>query len=117
MTEAFKKRKPKDVLFGNDLTIEWRDGLVCHYPFISLRDACPCAECVDEITGEKVLDSSSIPSDVHIEKAEYVGNYALRFDWSDGHDSGIYAFRFLREFFDLAQELGGYEGGPYSYGN
>ena len=52
---------------------------------------------VDELTGKKVLDPSSIPADIHIRKAEYVGQYAIRFDWSDGHESGIYAFRFLRE--------------------
>jgi DUF971 family protein len=28
--------------------------------------------------------------------AELVGNYAIRFRWSDGHDTGIFDFRFLR---------------------
>jgi len=30
-------------------------------------------------------------------KAELVGNYALRIDWSDDHGSGIYSFEYLRE--------------------
>ena len=26
-----------------------------------------------------------------------VGRYALNFRWSDGHETGIYSFRYLRE--------------------
>jgi len=112
MATKLAQRKPKDIVFGEDLAIEWRDGTVAHYPYFSLRDACPCASCVDELSGQKVLDPKSIPQDIHIVNAEYVGNYAIRVTWSDGHDTGIYSFRYLREFFDLAQEKG-YEGGPY----
>ena len=32
-----------------------------------------------------------------VSAAEMVGNYALRLRWSDGHDSGIYSFAYLRE--------------------
>ena len=46
-------------------------------------------------------------------KADYVGNYALRITWSDGHDTGIYAFRFLRELLELALERGPEPGGPH----
>jgi DUF971 family protein len=35
--------------------------------------------------------------DVHPLSVEYVGEYALRFDWSDGHKTGIYPFDFLRD--------------------
>lgn len=117
MASGIAKRRPRDVVFAEDLTITWRDGVVAHYPYPYLRDICPCATCVDEITGEKVLDSKSIPKDIHIQKAEYVGNYALRFNWSDGHDTGIYAFRFLRELFDLALEGPPGTDGPFAQQN
>jgi ATP-binding protein involved in chromosome partitioning len=91
------KRKPKDIVFGEDLTILWKDGAESHYPLFGLRDACPCAMCVDEVTGKKVLDPKTIRPDIHILRAEYVGHYALRLFWSDGHNSGIYAFAYLRE--------------------
>lgn len=117
MAGDFKKRKPRDIVYDSDLTVEWRDGVVSHYPFRALRDACPCAGCVDELTGEKVLDPATIPEDISIRKSEYVGNYAIRIDWSDGHNSGIYAFRFLREYFDLAVEEGFPEGGPHTRQN
>lgn len=115
--DNLKKIKPRDVVYADELKVEWRDGVVSLYPFFALRDACPCASCIDELTGEKVLDPTTIDSAVHIANAEYVGNYALRFDWSDGHNSGIYSFRFLRQFYDMAQESGGFPGGPHSSEN
>ncbi|MCH8842383.1 MAG: DUF971 domain-containing protein [SAR324 cluster bacterium] len=48
MATSIGRRKPKDVVFGDDLTIEWRDGEVSHYPFFGLRDVCPCAGCVHQ---------------------------------------------------------------------
>ena len=117
MALDIKKRKPRDILFAEDLTVEWRDGVVSHYPFFALRDVCPCASCVDELTGEKVLKSGDVPNDIRIAAADYVGNYAIKIDWSDGHNTGIYSFRFLREFYDLSQEQGGFPGHPYSNKN
>jgi len=95
------KNKPRDIVYADDLTIEWRDGTQAHYPFVALRDACPCAGCVDEMTGKKVLDPKTIPPNIHIRACEYVGNYAIRITWSDGHDSGIFSFRFLRELHEM----------------
>ena len=42
-------------------------------------------------------DPASVPEDVHPLKLETVGRYALQIDWSDGHSTGIYPFRRLRE--------------------
>ena len=113
MALASNKRRPRDIVYADDLTIEWRDGVVAHYPFFHLRDVCPCASCVDEITGKKTLDPKQIAPDIHIRKADYVGNYALRIVWSDGHDTGIYAFRYLRDMLELALERGPAPGGPH----
>lgn len=117
MALAIAKRKPKDIVYAEDLTIEWRDGVVAHYPFFYLRDMCPCASCIDEMSGQKTLDSKTIPADIHVAKAEYVGNYALRINWSDGHDTGIYSFSTLREAFELATQDGPTPGGPHATEN
>ena len=58
---------------------------------------------MDELTGRKTLDPKTIPADIHIQKCEYVGNYAIRIDWSDRHNTGIYSFRFLRDLHDMAK--------------
>ena len=36
------------------------------------------------------------PGGVRVTGAELVGNYAIKFRWSDGHDTGIFEFRLLR---------------------
>jgi DUF971 family protein len=77
------------------LAIAWADGR----DRIDVRDsvACGCARCVDEWTGEERLDSASVPADVRPVRIERVGRYAIQIEWSDGHASGIYPFRRLRE--------------------
>ncbi|HEY8061598.1 MAG TPA: DUF971 domain-containing protein [Gemmatimonadales bacterium] len=62
----------------------------------SLRLACPCAACVDELSGRRTLDPASVPEDVEPLALELVGAYGLRIRWSDGHGTGIYTFASLR---------------------
>jgi ATP-binding protein involved in chromosome partitioning len=70
---------------------------VSEYPPRYLRLSCPCAGCVEEMTNRPLLDPASVPAGIHLRRVEYVGAYALRFDWSDGHRTGIYPFNYLRE--------------------
>ena len=77
--------------------IVWADGRECSYQAAELRRACPCAQCVNEWTGEKVLNPASISDELTVEGVEIVGRYALNFRWGDGHQTGIYSFRLLRE--------------------
>lgn len=93
-----KATEPKDVKKVGEGTLEWTwgDGHVSTYALKFLRERCPCAQCVDEWTGKRTLDPNRVPADVRIRQFEPVGYYAIRFDWSDGHDSGLYSFRYLR---------------------
>jgi DUF971 family protein len=84
------------------LGIDWSDGVSARYPVRLLRQRCPCAECVDELSGERRLDPDSVPAAVHPVEIKPVGRYALYIRWSDGHDTGIYSFELLRE---LLREL------------
>ena len=81
----------------HELAIDWQDGLESIFEVRALRLACGCASCVDEWTGEYRLDPSSVPSDVRPVRIESVGRYAIQIEWSDGHSSGIYPFRRLRD--------------------
>ena len=78
------------------LGIRWKDGHQSRLSVRLLRLKCPCAKCVDEMTGKLLLKEGQVPADVRPMKIETVGHYALRFRWSDGHDTGIYTFEFLR---------------------
>jgi ATP-binding protein involved in chromosome partitioning len=79
------------------LRIRWQDGHSSELTPRDLRLACPCAGCVDEMTGRPILRPESVPEGVHPLAIRYVGRYALQFDWSDGHATGIYPFTLLRE--------------------
>jgi DUF971 family protein len=81
---------------ARELRITWSDGHRSRYAYRRLRQVCPCAMCVHEWTGERLLDPKRVPSDVHPKEVARVGAYALRFTWSDGHMTGIYTFPLLR---------------------
>lgn len=89
--------------------IVWADGAEGVVSFAALRLACPCATCEDlrkEASHARLMDDhlrlrlspAGAPStDPLLVRADWVGNYALRLTWEDGHDSGIYPFDLLRE--------------------
>lgn len=81
---------------GAALRIVWRDGSSSILAPRQLRVRCPCARCVDEMTGRRILRPEDVSDDVYPTAIHYVGRYALRFVWSDGHDTGIYPFDYLR---------------------
>ncbi len=79
------------------LEIVWPDERIDRLTYYDLRCGCPCAVCVDEISGRQLLKREQIPQDVHAKGVAFVGNYALRVDWSDGHSTGIYTWDRLRQ--------------------
>jgi len=87
---GFLRRDPRT------LSILWEDGQRHDFDVRDLRLACSCALCIEEMTGRPLLDPKTIRSDVSPQKIESKGNYAIQFDWSDGHNSGIYSFKNLR---------------------
>jgi DUF971 family protein len=92
---------------GNGMDIEWNDGHVSHYPFVFLRDACPCAMCNEEREKSHrqpgqppTLAPGTLPMFKPAAKpisAEGIGKYAIRFKWNDDHDLGLYSWKYLRE--------------------
>ena len=82
---------------GTKLRIDWKDGSRSEYWPRDLRLACPCAGCVDEMTGVRTIQASHVGPDVHPTAIHYVGRYALQFVWSDGHSTGFYTWEYLRE--------------------
>ena len=82
------------------LRITWADEKICEYEAPRLRRVCPCAQCVNEWTGERTLKPDSISDEIEINDVTVVGRYALNFRWSDGHETGIYSFQYLRDLCD-----------------
>ncbi|KNX40754.1 Septum site-determining protein MinD [Roseovarius tolerans] len=79
------------------LMIRWQDG---HAQLIGSRDLrlnCRCAACRDEMSGAPILDPSRVPQTITPTRIWSLGNYALGMAFSDGHSSGIYTFKALRD--------------------
>jgi DUF971 family protein len=98
---------------GTGVEIDWEDGHKSQWNFAWLRDACPCATCVEERLQEKrepgqakrkpaqllpLYEAPARPA-----SAQPVGRYALQFNWEDGHSSGIYSWDFLRRHCQCAE--------------
>ena len=92
-----------DLKKDEKLTIAWQDGKVSTYTISALRSGCPCAQCKVVREGEAKRKSALaiLPGNysgaISVMNAELVGNYALKLTFSDGHDTGIYSFEYLRE--------------------
>jgi DUF971 family protein len=92
---------PKNMqLIGTNLAIHWEDGRESYIPSGSLRANSPSAS----VSGERDIlgnqyggEESKDYSQVTIESWTQVGNYAFRFQFSDGHNTGIYSYDLLRK--------------------
>jgi DUF971 family protein len=95
---------PVDVqIIGSEVALRWTDGRETYYPADRLRAASPSAETQGErdIFGQQ--HGGHGPRDfsgVLVVNWERIGNYALRFDFSDGHRTGLYSYEYLLELAD-----------------
>jgi len=85
------------------IEIDWKDGHHSSYGVTYLRDYCPCATCAGTHGTEPRAKSSAVANPFQMYKPkdkmlgiEPVGNYALRIEWNDGHNTGIYSYDHLR---------------------
>ena len=78
------------------LSTLWQDGHENDFDVRDLRLACRCAMCVEEMSGRPLLDPKTVRQDVAPRTITSVGNYAIQFNWNDGHSTGIYSFEHLR---------------------
>lgn len=100
--------QPLDVqLIGSEVAIRWSDGGESFITFATLRANSPSAEVRGEqdIFGTK-YGGEAPRSHVGVEVLgwERVGNYALRFDFSDGHRTGLYPYPLLQRLGALPRE-------------
>ena len=87
---AIRRRDPTRIV------IEWSDGHVSTFSTPQLRGVCPCAACVNELTGERMHDPRTVAADLEHTDVRIVGNYAIALRFGDGHDTGIFTWELLR---------------------
>ena len=61
-----------------EIHVTWADGHRSVFPNKTLRERCPCAGCVHELTGQRLLDPQSVRADIRAEEITLVGRYAIR---------------------------------------
>ncbi|MDQ2833237.1 MAG: DUF971 domain-containing protein [Acidobacteriota bacterium] len=91
---------------GTGVEIDWKDGHRSAWSFAWLRLACPCATCHEDREKTGRMPGVAKPKEqtllvmyeapVRPVEVSPVGKYALKFKWSDGHESGIYSWEYLR---------------------
>lgn len=101
--------KPAGILVDletRQFQINWNDGVASVFDFDTLRRACPCAECRPWIHEMLKTSGTHEPSDAvktargdlkSLQDVQPVGGYAIHFNWADGHTTGFYDWRYLRQ--------------------
>lgn len=79
------------------INISWKDGTNSSIDIYTLRTQCPCAVCVDENSGKRILKPEQIPLTIKAQSVSPVGRYGIKIQFSDGHNTGIYRFTNLKE--------------------
>ena len=83
------------------IKIDWKDSHHSEYGLTYLRDKCPCATCTGAHGTPPRQPEADNPFPMYKPRltmlgVEPVGNYAIRINWSDGHNTGIYSYDHLR---------------------
>ncbi len=84
------------------LEVAFPDGARYSLGFEYLRAHSPSAEVQGHGPGQDVLQIAK--ENVELKSVEPVGHYAVRLVFDDGHDSGLYTWRYLRELGDGFEE-------------
>jgi DUF971 family protein len=85
------------------MEIDWADGVTSRLEHWILRGFCPCAACQGHEGPIRFVDEPERgAAALELRDLRRVGNYALALGWGDGHDTGIYTFRYLRRLASLA---------------
>lgn len=97
---------PVDIqIIGHEVALRWSDDSENYFPIDFLRAWSPSAENMGEadIFGEVHGGTPGRSySGIQILQWEFIGNYAVRFHFSDGHRTGLYSYPYLKQ---LEQKL------------
>ncbi len=100
--------RPDDIqLIGNEVAIRWSDGVESFFTAPALRAASPSAAAKGEADIFGRVYGGEAPKDfsgVTVVTWYPVGNYAIRFAFSDGHQTGLYSYELLRSLGEAGRE-------------
>ncbi|KAG5287516.1 trimethyllysine dioxygenase [Histoplasma capsulatum G186AR] len=78
------------------VSVDLPGGVTGKWPSLWLRDNCQCKKCIHPDTRQRLVDTFSIPGDIHPSTVRKLDNY-LEIEWAnDGHTS-TYSYSWLSE--------------------
>jgi len=97
---------PTEIRLSKDrraLTVRFDDGVDHELPAEMLRVLSPSAE----VQGHSREQRQTVPGkrEVAIAAVDPVGNYAVRLTFSDGHNTGLFSWTYLRKLGDEREAL------------
>lgn len=111
-TPEQQKTDPVNLAWNADgsVKIVWGDAHESVFQLAFLREKCPCATCKGTHGAPTTLivrqsrgglpivasKSAAMQAATTVKRTDPVGGYAIRFTWGDGHDAGLFSFRYLR---------------------
>jgi ATP-binding protein involved in chromosome partitioning len=110
---AFSPKGELYIRWPRDDARGWPEGHTSIHSAYHLRTNCRCAVCIDENTGEKTLDDTSVPLDIETKGVNPVGRYAIAIGFSDGHNTGIFTFKRLRQLCECEKCAKGSKAGAF----
>ena len=84
----------RPLMISRIMEVDWTDGHTSRLTFEHLRVECPCAECKGHTPDQAQVITGK--EDVSIVDVAPVGNYAVQLHFSDGHNTGIFTWEYLR---------------------
>ena len=112
MTETQTEPEHIAISKSKGIQVDWKDGHHSTYGLGYLRDECPCATCTgahgtapqkSDYSKPKAEPFQMFTPTLKMLAAEPVGNYAIRINWSDGHNTGIYSWEHFRRICPCAE--------------
>ncbi len=82
------------------IAVQFDDGCSFNLPFEYLRVFSPSAEVKGHGPGQEVLQTGK--ENVQVKSIEPIGHYAVRLVFDDGHDTGLYTWKYL---YELGEQL------------
>ncbi|KFM58036.1 Gamma-butyrobetaine dioxygenase, partial [Stegodyphus mimosarum] len=85
----------------NNLCIEFQDSISAKFPFVWLRDNCPCDKCVHFESKQKLLDTIALDFSIEPEQFHVLDNGSLKITWkamNDGEHVSIYKPSWLHKY-------------------
>lgn len=77
------------------VTVQWNEKDFTVFPLNVLQKNCPCAHCVEEISGKRLVNTGTLTSPIEASHIAKIGQYGIRISFNSGCTTGIFSYDYL----------------------